>query len=199
MQTLDAVPGQAPFKRLLLPYLGGLGAGVLLLAPLALYLQWALPGDGPYEYLVTLLSLPLLVLAAALLLLRRLPPGVRQLGVSAFLAFFVLLQLWIYVPQLSRRVGQWHELRRMLIRQSVHVEKALRQQNIRSDRPISRTEIALLERQLFTPQPTFRFEFPPREVTVRILLAVPPYVGVDYGGGRNCVFDLESMVATYCD
>jgi hypothetical protein len=199
IKSLDSAFGQAPRTRSFLPDLGGFGAGVLFLAPLAMYLQWALPGDGPYEYLVTLLSLPLLFLAAALLLLRALPSGVRRFGVSAFLAFFVLLQLWVYVPQVSRRVGQWRNLRSMLVSQSVQVEAALRQQSIPTDRPISRSEIALVEQQLFTPRPTFRFDFPPKEVTIRILLAEPPYVGVDYGGGRNCVFDLESMVATYCD
>jgi hypothetical protein len=179
--------------------LAGVALALALFAPVALYLQWALPGDGPYEYLVTALSLPLVVLSAALVLLRMIPCMARRLAITTCLCLFILVQVWVYVPQLSRRVGQWKELRTMLVHKSEEIEEALRQWGVSETRPLSRAELALLEERLFTPRPRFDFDLPPRAVTLRILSAVPPYVGVDYGEGRNCTFNLDSMVATYCD
>jgi len=170
-----------------------------LFAPVALYLQWAVPGDGPYEYLVTALSLPLVVLSVALVSLRKIPCTAKRLAMTIFLSLFILLQGWVYVPQVSRRVGQWKGLRTMLVDKSSEIENVLRQLGVPEGRPLSRDDLALLEQRLFTPQPRFDFYLPSRTVTLRLLAAVPPYVGVDYGEGRNCIFDLESMVATYCD
>jgi len=177
----------------------GLAVGAAVFAPVGLYLQWAVPGDGPYEYVYSLFSLPLLVLATVLLRLRRTRTWVRGFVITALLSLFVLVQVWLYVPQLSRRVWQWRGLHTLLVRKSLEVEDALSKQGIPTDRPISRAQVAHLEQELFMPKPTYDFFLPRRRVTVRILKTVPPYVGVDYGGGRNCRFDLDSMVATHCD
>lgn len=169
------------------------------LAPVALYLQWALPGDGPYEYFVTVLSLPLVILSAVLTLIRRTRTTATRVATATPMMFFIFLQVWIYTPQLSRGIGQWTDLRAMLVDKSREIEIARGEMGLPVDRPLSRNEIELLEERLLTPRPRFDFYFPSKSVTLRILSAVPPYVGVDYGEGRNCTFDLDSMVATYCD
>jgi hypothetical protein len=47
--------------------------------------------------------------------------------------------------------------------------------------------------------PTFTFPLVRRTVTLRWMVTYPPYVGVDYGAGRNVVFDLKSMRHIYAD
>ena len=38
-----------------------------------------------------------------------------------------------------------------------------------------------------------------KKVTLRMMGRQPPYVGIDYGGGRRVILDLESMEAIYAD
>jgi len=53
----------------------------------------------------------------------------------------------------------------------------------------------------------FEARFPPRHVqlpgygmvTLRIFNGFYPYVGVDFGGGSNALFDLRTMICTYSD
>lgn len=173
----------------------GLGAFI----PLGLYLQWAIPGDGPYEYGVTLLSLLLPLLAIGMRFIPLSSSSVRLAVISAAFSAFFLVQVWLYFPQLSRRVGPWKDLRELLLAKSQQVQLFLDEQGIARDRLLTRQEVASAQSALFDPAPTFYFPLPHRRVEVRIILAEPPYVGVSYGNGRNCVFDLSSMYATYCD
>jgi hypothetical protein len=198
-RSTGVVPNEATRTGWIAPCLVGCAVAMVFFAPVALYLQWALPGDGPYEYFVTALSLPLVVLAAVLTLMRRLRTTSGRFTIATLLGFFTVLQVWVYTPQLSRKVGQWTDLRAMLLDKSSEIESARNEMGLPVDRPLSRNEVELLEERLFTPRPGFEFYFPSKAVTLRILSAEPPYVGVDYGEGRNCTFDLDSMVATYCD
>jgi hypothetical protein len=173
----------------------GLLLGALIFVPIALCLQWAVPGDGPYEYAVTFGSV--IGLGVGMALAGRV--GAKVVLHTSLLLLFVLTQVWLYVPRVSRNVGPWKPLRAELMSKSTEVEEFRRASGIPSDRVLTRHEVALLQEALFDPPPTFTFPFPRREVRIRILTAEPPYVGVDYGRGRNCVFDLRSMHATYCD
>jgi len=62
-------------------------------------------------------------------------------------------------------------------------------------------EFDAIERQLSDDGSNATFTFPlvGRTVRIRLMQTYPPYVGVDYGDGRNCVFDLKSMRMTYVD
>ena len=178
---------------------GGILLGSALFMPLGLYLQWAIPGDGPYEYFVTFFSLVLPLFALGIGYLISIPLGMRRVAITVAMTVFCLVQVWLYVPQISRRIGPWEELRRLLLKKAEEVQSFREERRIPSDRRLSHEEIELAETLLFTPAPTFTFPFPRRQVAVRIMRTVPPYVGVNYGKGRNCVFDLDTMWATYCD
>ncbi len=179
------------------------GLGLLLASasfiPLGLYLQWAVPGDGPYEYGVTALSLILPLLALVAGYFSSLASWVKRVVITVTLSVFCLVQVWLYVPQISRRIGPWKDLRGLLLAKAEEVQSFREERGIAPDRALSREEVALAQSSVFTPTPTFTFPFPRRQVTVRLMKAEPPYVGVDYGDGRTCVFDLTTMWATYCD
>ncbi len=179
------------------------GLGLLLASasfvPLGLYLQWAVPGDGPYEYGVTAVSLILPLLALCVRHHSSLASWMKRLVITVALSVFCLVQVWLYVPQLSRRIGPWEDLRGLLLAKADEVQSFREERGIAPDRVLSREEVALVQSSVFAPAPTFTFPFPRRQVRVRLMKAEPPYVGVDYGNGRNCVFDLNTMWATYCD
>lgn len=52
---------------------------------------------------------------------------------------------------------------------------------------------------LFSTPVTYRFSDLDRSVTLRPMRTVPPFVGVDFGGGANAVFDPVTMRCVYSD
>jgi len=177
---------------------------VALFVPAGLYLQWALPEDGPYESVFSLSSVPILIVALVLLwTVRKARDGTtRRAGTVAatcLLVFFALAQVFVWVPQISRRIGPWVELRSLLIRKSSEVEDARTQSGIPADRDLTGEEMTRIEAMVFEPPEKFVFPLLNKKVTLRMMSIRPPYVGIDYGGGRRVVLDLESMKAMYAD
>lgn len=188
--------GRAP--RRFLPAALGCGAALVLFWPLGHYLQWATPRDAPFEYYITIVSLASGAIAG--MLVRHCPtPALRIGGTSFVVSFFLILQVWLYIPQVSRRWGPWRDLHRVLVQASRDFDEARRRAGIPDGRLLTGAEATELSARVFN-QP-LRVDFPlvRRSASVRVLLAKPPYVGVDYGEGRNCAFDLESRREIYCD
>ena len=193
--------------RIARSYATGFLASLLAFGPLGLFLEWFLPGDGPYEFVVSLLSSPLLLIGILLVYQSRATSansleraGVVSRGIALFtLALFFEIQVFTYVPEIARRVGPWSDLRGLLLAKATQVEKAREALGVPADRPLSLTEVKTIDERVLTPRPTFIFPLVNQTVEVRLMSGTYPYVGVDYGNGRNCIFDLESMRATECD
>jgi hypothetical protein len=95
----------------------------------------------------------------------------------------------------SRHFGEWRELRALLARHSDVVSREARDRG----RPSTREEHEALRRRILTPEPTFVSRGFREPLTIRMMRRGPPYVGVDFGGGRNAIFDLTTMICTYSD
>jgi hypothetical protein len=188
-------------------YLAAFAASLLVFAPLGLFLQWFLPGDGPYELLVSLLSSPLLLIGVLVAYQSRSTStqslergGIVSKGLALFtLALFVEIQVFAYVPEVGRRVGPWDDLRGLLIEKAADVVREREALGLPADQPLSRLQVERIDAAALTPRPTFTFPLVHQTVKIRLMSGVYPYVGVDYGHGRNCIFDLKSMRATQCD
>jgi hypothetical protein len=170
--------------------------GASLFLPVFLYLQWSLPRDGPYEVVPVAIAGSAAVAAAWAL--QSAGPVVKVFARTT-LVLASLVGAQVLFPQVSRRVGPWASLRRILMEQSSEVARAAAGVGVPPGKPIPREVIAEIEARLVVPRPRFSFPLVQRDVRVRIMMTIPPYVGVDYGEGRNCVFDLGSMKCTYAD
>lgn len=115
------------------------------------------------------------------------------------LCLFLEIQLFTYVPQIGRRIGPWSDLRTLLSNQASEVVRACEDLGISTGQPLSRADVETLDALVFNPRPKFTFPLVDKTVELRLMSGVYPYAGVDYGNGRNCVFDLKSMRATECD
>lgn len=177
---------------------------VVLFVPVGLYLQWALPVDAPCELVFSLYSVPILIVALVLLwtVRKTRDDTTRRAGAVAatcLLVSLALAQVFIWVPQISRRIGPWVELRSLLIRKSSEAEDARTQLGILADRNLTWEEMMRIKTMVFEPPGEFVFPLINKKVTLRMMGRQPPYVGIDYGGGRRVILDLESMEAIYAD
>ena len=177
---------------------------VVLFVPVGLYLQWALPVDAPCELVFSLYSVPILIVALVLLwtVRKTRDDTTRRAGAVAatcLLVSLALAQVFIWVPQISRRIGPWVELRSLLIRKSSEAEDARTQLGILADRNLTWEEMMRIKTMVFEPPEEFVFPLINKKVTLRMMGHQPPYVGIDYGGGRRVILDLESMEAIYAD
>jgi hypothetical protein len=66
-------------------------------------------------------------------------------------------------------------------------------------RRLTDTEYDAVKSRLLTRQPTFASRGFREPLKIRMMQTIPPYVGVDFGEGRNAVFDLTTMICTYSD
>lgn len=182
-------------------YLWAALGSLLLFVPIGLFLQWWLPTDGPEEILVLLWSSPLLFLSLAVRF--RIQKSVASPAhgslIVGTLLLFAYIQVFTFSPQISRRVGPWAHIRVLLLKSSSDVTKAREHLGIAPGRPLTRQEADLIESMALRPAPTYTFPFLKRTVTVRLLTRRPPYVGLNYGQGRNVVFDLRTMKKIYAD
>lgn len=172
--------------------------------PLGLYLQWCLPIDGPFELLLSLASLPLLMIALVLLnKLPVIPPGFRKPSLAplavGLLVFFSLLQVSTLAPSITRRIGPWHELRSRLVLKSQEVRDARAQLGILENTSLTPEEWARIEETVFAIPEEFVFPILNKRVTLQMMSHVQPYIGLNYGGGRRVVFDLDTMWVIYAD
>ena len=189
-------------KKLILPVLA-VCLGTIGFVPVGLFLQWWLPQDGPGELIVLLLITPFLALSVVLLKLSRKGGMWRQLVLqflgSAFLVFFVWVSVFTFFPALSRRVGPWHTIRTMLVSAAQEIEAQRDELGVPPHRPLTTAEFEALKTQAHFVRSEYTFPLINRTVRLRWISTEYPYVGLNYGGGRNCLFDLESMRCQYAD
>jgi hypothetical protein len=95
----------------------------------------------------------------------------------------------------SRHFGEWRELRAELARYSDKVAKAAPDRT----RLLTHAEYEAIKGRLFTSEPTFVSRAFREPLRIRMMQTYAPYVGVDFGAGRNAVFDLTIMICTYSD
>lgn len=120
-------------------------------------------------------------------------------GASGLVALAVVVLLATSVPPIGRRVGPWAELRRLLVATSREVAEARAALDIPQDRQLTTDEMRQIEALVLNPAPEYTFPIIRRTVRLRLMRTSPPYVGVDFGGGRRAVFDLQTMVMIYAD
>lgn len=172
--------------------------------PLGVYLQWAVPGDWPPGLVCVFpaLSGAVLVLALALRRKSRTAPGKGwSSGIAAACLFTLaaLLLVTTSLPPIGRRIGPWAELRALLVLKAEQAAQARAALGIPEGRHLDRGEMDAIERMVLEPPVQYTFPIIGRTVQLRVMRTGPPYVGVDFGGGRRAVFDLATMVVIYAD
>jgi hypothetical protein len=160
------------------------------------------PGDAPGAEMLGILGaglfVPVSMLLVVFLLLTRRRPRAR-LAAVALLALPMLLAVgamgFAAVDVGSRHFGQWAQLKELLGRYSNLVAAEAKGPEGR----LTPEQYRDIQARLLTPAPTFQFAGTQEPVRLRMMMTIPPYVGVDFGHGANAVFDLRTMWCIYSD
>jgi hypothetical protein len=197
--TRNAASKTVGRSTLVLALLFALAASV----PVGVYLQWSAPGDFPARVCIYP-SIGAVLLAGAWILRRQGRAAAEggwpmRAGAAGLFALSFVVLVATSVPPIGRRVGPWAELRRLLVAKSREVAEARAALGIPEDRYLTSGEMREIETLVLEPAPEYTFPIIHRTVRVSMLRAAPPYVGVDFGGGRRAVFDLRTMVILYAD
>lgn len=162
------------------------------------------PGDPPLYELGVWMSCAGILCVLFLLLMTYALGKIRLLRrASVFFKGLLLLPLSLLILLLlgscagiaSRHFGEWAELKRMLQHYSEQIEHSV---DNPSD-PLTTAEMVELEKKFLAPAPSFKFKRLKDPVYLRMVKAVPPYVGLDFGKGANAVLDPLTMICTYAD
>src|SRR5207248_845713 len=153
------------------------------------------PGDAPVAEVLLIFSVVLTLVCLLLGMGALVASKVFRLR-AAFRRFSMAVLFLAALPMcfvlysggsiLGRRFGEWRELHVLLTEYSRKVSTLVPDKS----RLLTEGEYRALDVMLLTPRPTFRsrgFEEPLR---IRMMQTYPPFVGVDFGKGRNAVFDL---------
>ncbi len=164
------------------------------------------PGDAPWaETAITfggLACIPTLVALCISAVLARFSSRPRWLGrtragATVIAAVLVVSLAWPVTSIAARHLGQWRELRAVLLRAQETV--LARSATARAGDQLSDAEYDELK-FIFESQPMmFTFEDPPQTVVVRPMQSVRPYIGVEFGNGANAVFEPRTMWCVYAD
>jgi hypothetical protein len=95
----------------------------------------------------------------------------------------------------SRHFGEWRELRALLGRYRDTVAREAPDRN----RLLSHGEYEAIRDRLVSTPATFVSRGFREPLKIRMMQGSSPYVGVDFGAGRNAVFDLTTMICIYSD
>ncbi|CAM3347063.1 hypothetical protein G4177_34100 [Corallococcus sp. ZKHCc1 1396] len=162
------------------------------------------PGDPPTADLILLLALVVWLfmltgLCAAFAWYRfgEQSRGGRVGGKAA--AVLLMLSVLALAPVLAevgkRHFGEWRQLKAMIRQGEARVlERVQREGGV-----LSSEEVELARDGLKAHPMYFKFEGMPHPVQVRVMSPLPPYVGVDFGGGDNAMFDPDTMICTFSD
>jgi hypothetical protein len=148
------------------------------------------PGDAPDAEVLGILGAALFVpafgiLLGCLLLTRRYPlarlVSVALLGLPLILGATGMGFAAVAVG--SRHVGQWSQLKDLIGRYARLVAAEAKG----ADGRLTEGQYQDVQVRLLTPAPTFQFAGTQEPVRLRMMMTVPPYVGVDFGHGANAV------------
>lgn len=162
------------------------------------------PGDPPMrEFLGLLLSvvgiMALLVLVPCRIAAKRWPEARTLRWASRFLSLVVGIGMAggvILVLELApRHREQWKPIRDALLRESLRIRAAAGPSESLDSSQYQGEDLALRERKDLR----FKSEGGEREVRVLLMSPVPPYVGVDFGGGQRAIFEPRTMRTLYTD
>jgi hypothetical protein len=176
---------------------------LILSVPVGVTLQWFAPNDLPARVCVYP-SISTMLLASAWLLRRQGSAATKRgwllrTGASGLLALLLVVLVTTSIPPIGRRIGPWAELRSLLVAKSREVSEARVTLDIPRDRPLTAVEMDQIEALVLDPAPAYTFPIIGRTVHLGLMCTAPPYVGVDFGGGRRAMFDLPTMVILYAD
>jgi|KBSMisStandDraft_5_1062788.scaffolds.fasta_scaffold73669_3 hypothetical protein len=159
---------------------------------------WNFPGDPPlFDLLIYAAGIAVLVNAPLWLLARWLwtgPDGLVRSVPRACAMVSLAMFLTSAAGILERHDARWAAIRGAIRQYGDEIATAAGDK----DRVLSHEEFEQFKRR-FLPTPV-----PVRlpgygTVTLRMASGVYPYVGVDFGGGANALFDPASMMCTYSD
>ncbi|RKG78572.1 hypothetical protein D7W79_12525 [Corallococcus exercitus] len=164
--------------------------------------KYPFPGDPPVADLNTELALygwPFILVGYCFFFVARKEPArIIQLWRNV-LHPLTLLSFLAIAPSFAlvavRHWGEWSDLKAML---QVH-EARVRALSSRADGTLSQDEFARAK-AWFQEQPvTFRFALKSEPVKLRLMMTIPPYVGVDFRDGGAAVFDPVTMACISSD
>jgi hypothetical protein len=161
---------------------------------------WNFPGDPPLFELSLAGALANLILVVPLWLLLRWPPARAVSGSSLRPLVRVVSTCWLVVALvciagiLERQGPRWREVRTAirLYGNAIAADAGDRHRVLNHDE-----FVALRQKHVPTPVPLSLAGF--GTVHLRMAHGVYPYVGIDFGGGSNALFDSWSMFCTYSD
>ena len=114
------------------------------------------------------------------------------------LIFSQLPTIFLLIPALlligCRHFGEWKELKRSI----QYYENLIVKDPLSQDGQLIANFNKLNEKH-FTPPPTQYFQEGDCKVSFRMMTTIRPYIGVDFGGGANAVFNPDLMIMTYAD
>lgn len=159
------------------------------------------PGDPPVadtlvEIYIVATALYLVGLGLSVQLSLWMRRG-RALIVATIIA--CIISTMAMLPALTRvagrQFGDWAELKRLLSENQRHALVLTR----RSGGRLSEAEYELAKTWFIEHPIMFRFSETEKIVKIRMMTPLPPYVGVDFGDGRNAIFNVHTMICDYAD
>jgi hypothetical protein len=162
------------------------------------------PGDAPVAEVLLIFSVVLALVCllsgmGALVACKvfRLRAAFRRISMAPLLLAALPMCLVLYSGGsiLGRRFGEWRDLHALLTDYSRRVSALTPDKS----RLLTEAEYRAIDATLLTPRPTFSSRGFEKPVQIRMMQTYPPFVGVDFGKGRNAVFDLLTMSCTYSD
>ena len=117
---------------------------------------------------------------------RRVSSGILALAIAGCLLGFGGL-----VP---RHLGRWRAVQEALLEEVARIEK-----EHQGAGELSLVEYVVIDSRLQSSPRRFVLTECGDSARIRVMQTTSPYVGLDFGDGRNAVFEPHSMVAIYTD
>lgn len=162
---------------------------------------WYFPGDPPVFDILPYLGALYAVLGCVLflstfMLVRRWRPVARWIAL-----FLVGSGVVVALPGLvvigHRHTSAWEPVRSAIRHHARVIGEAVREQRLTL--PLSNVAFERLRAMYLPNDQVVHLAGWERPVRLRMAHGVPPYVGVDFGGGAYALFDSKTMVCTYSD
>lgn len=166
---------------------------------------WGFPGDPPVADLLAAYGLLLvLALSSVKLLVSRTrgrisPRWTRSITLlhrvsASTLALALGLFLVGLVGLVGRHVGSWRPVRQALLEELARIERGHRRPGA-----LSMDEYSEISRRLQSQDRRFAVSGCGESARIRILQTEHPFIGLNFGDGRNVVFEPRTMIVLYSD